>query len=105
MRTVLFWAITLRIVVIPYRRFGTTYRSHLPLFAVLAQKSAILVCLFVFVFVTCRLFVLCRWPFYSLSVSRFCVDEGTTQLRSAEERIPTLRDVKFLQTQFLISHA
>ena len=29
MRTALFWAITQRVVVIPYRRFGTTYRSHL----------------------------------------------------------------------------
>ena len=28
-RTALFWAITQRIVVIPYRRFETTYRSHL----------------------------------------------------------------------------
>jgi hypothetical protein len=27
MRAVLFWFITQRIVVIPYRRFGTTYRS------------------------------------------------------------------------------
>jgi len=29
MRTALFWAITNRAVVIPYRRFGTTYPSHL----------------------------------------------------------------------------
>jgi hypothetical protein len=29
MRTALFWAITLLVVVIPYRRFGRTYRSHL----------------------------------------------------------------------------
>jgi len=29
MRTALFWAITSREMVIPYRRFGTTYRSHL----------------------------------------------------------------------------
>ena len=29
MRTVLFWIIARRVVVIPYRRFGTTYRSHL----------------------------------------------------------------------------
>ena len=29
MRTALFRAITRRVVVIPYRRFGTTYRSHL----------------------------------------------------------------------------
>ena len=29
MRTALFWAITQRVVVISYRRFGTTYRSHL----------------------------------------------------------------------------
>jgi hypothetical protein len=27
MRTALFWAITQGVVVIPYRRFGTTYRS------------------------------------------------------------------------------
>jgi hypothetical protein len=27
-RTVLFWVITLRLMVIPYRRFGTTYRSQ-----------------------------------------------------------------------------
>jgi hypothetical protein len=29
MRCTLFWEIAQRIVVIPYRRFGTTYRSHL----------------------------------------------------------------------------
>jgi hypothetical protein len=29
MRTALFWAITQRVVVIPYRRFGTTYLSHI----------------------------------------------------------------------------
>ena len=29
LRTALFWAITQRVVVIPYRRFGTTYRSCL----------------------------------------------------------------------------
>ena len=29
MRSVLFWDITQWIVVIPYRRFGTTYKSHL----------------------------------------------------------------------------
>jgi len=29
-RTALFWAITQRVVVISYRRFGTTYRSHPP---------------------------------------------------------------------------
>jgi len=29
MRTALFWAITQRVVVIYYRRFGTTYRSYL----------------------------------------------------------------------------
>jgi len=29
MRTAFFWGITQRIVVIYYRRFGTTYRSHL----------------------------------------------------------------------------
>ena len=28
MRTSLFWAITQRVVVIYYRRFGTTYRYH-----------------------------------------------------------------------------
>jgi hypothetical protein len=28
MRTPLFWVITQRVVVISYRRFGTTYRSH-----------------------------------------------------------------------------
>jgi len=28
MRTALFWAIVQRIVVIPYRRFGTTYLPH-----------------------------------------------------------------------------
>jgi hypothetical protein len=27
--TALFWVITQRVVVINYRRFGTTYRSHL----------------------------------------------------------------------------
>ena len=30
MRTVLFWVVTQRLVVISCRRFGTTYRSHLP---------------------------------------------------------------------------
>jgi hypothetical protein len=29
LRTALYWAVTQRVVVIPYRRFGTTYRSHL----------------------------------------------------------------------------
>jgi hypothetical protein len=29
LRTELFWAITQRVVVIPYRRFGTTNRPHL----------------------------------------------------------------------------
>ena len=29
MRTALFWVITQRVVVISYRRFGSTYRSHL----------------------------------------------------------------------------
>jgi len=29
MRSALFWAITQPVVVIPHRRFGTTYRSHL----------------------------------------------------------------------------
>jgi len=29
MRTAVFWVVTQRAVVIPYRRFGTTYRSHL----------------------------------------------------------------------------
>ena len=29
-RTVLFWVITQQVVVISYRRFGTTYRSHPP---------------------------------------------------------------------------
>jgi len=29
MRTALFWVIMQRVVVIPYRCFGTTYRSHL----------------------------------------------------------------------------
>ena len=29
LRIGIFWAITQRVVVIPYRRFGTTYRSHL----------------------------------------------------------------------------
>ena len=29
LRTALFWVITQRVVVICYRRFGTTYRSHL----------------------------------------------------------------------------
>jgi hypothetical protein len=28
-RTALFWVITQRVVVFSYRRFGTTYRSHL----------------------------------------------------------------------------
>jgi len=28
-KTALFWTVTQRVVVIPYRRFGTTYRSHL----------------------------------------------------------------------------
>jgi len=35
MRTTLFWVVTQRVVVISYRRFGTTYRSHL-------QRSRIL---------------------------------------------------------------
>ena len=29
MRTALFWVITQRVVVIAYRRFGITYRSHI----------------------------------------------------------------------------
>jgi hypothetical protein len=29
MRTALFWDITQRVLVVPYRRFGTTYQSHL----------------------------------------------------------------------------
>ena len=29
LRTALYWAITQRLVVIPHRRFGTTYPSHL----------------------------------------------------------------------------
>jgi len=29
LRTAFFWGITQDAVVIPYRRFGTTYRSHL----------------------------------------------------------------------------
>jgi len=29
LRTALFWAISQRVVLIPYRRFGTNYRSHL----------------------------------------------------------------------------
>jgi len=29
MRNVFFWVITQRVVVIPYLRFGTTYRSYL----------------------------------------------------------------------------
>jgi len=29
LRTAIFWAITQRAVVVPYRRLGTTYRSHL----------------------------------------------------------------------------
>jgi len=29
LRTVLFWAVTHRVEGISYRRFGTTYRSHL----------------------------------------------------------------------------
>jgi hypothetical protein len=29
LRTVLFWAVTHRVEAIFYRRFGTTYRSHL----------------------------------------------------------------------------
>jgi len=29
MRTALFWAVTQRALVIPYRRFGTTYQYHL----------------------------------------------------------------------------
>jgi len=29
MRTALFWFIAQRVVVISYRRFGTTYRSHI----------------------------------------------------------------------------
>ena len=29
MRTALIWTITQRVVVIPYQRFETTYRSHL----------------------------------------------------------------------------
>ena len=27
-RTVPFWAITQRVVILPYRRFGTSYQSH-----------------------------------------------------------------------------
>jgi len=30
LRSAIFWIITQCVVVIPYRRFGTTYRSHLP---------------------------------------------------------------------------
>jgi len=30
LKSAIFWIITQRIVVIPYRRFGTIYRSHLP---------------------------------------------------------------------------
>jgi len=30
MRTALFWVITQRVVIISYRRSGTTYRAHLP---------------------------------------------------------------------------
>jgi hypothetical protein len=30
LRSALLWTITQRVVVIPYRRFGTTYRPHLP---------------------------------------------------------------------------
>jgi len=29
MRTALFWAVTQQLVIIPFRRFGTTYRSRL----------------------------------------------------------------------------
>jgi len=39
MRTTLFWVITQREVVIPYRRFGTTYRSRI-------QESRIQIFLF-----------------------------------------------------------
>jgi hypothetical protein len=37
LRIELFWAVTRRVEAISYRRFGTTYRSHL------AHKSAVLV--------------------------------------------------------------
>jgi len=37
--TVLFWDFTQRVVVIPYRRFSTTYRSHLQ-FSRIPEKSS-----------------------------------------------------------------
>ena len=51
MRTALFWVVTLRIVVILYRRFGSTYRSHfqgvknprpLKMGCIITQKRAVL---------------------------------------------------------------
>jgi len=35
----LFWAITQRLVVIPYRRCGTTYRSHLPVSRIQEERK------------------------------------------------------------------
>ena len=62
--TVLFWVITLRVLAITYRRFGTTYRSHLqgsriqePIATtrcVMTQKSAVLIyCCFGLWFLHC----------------------------------------------------
>jgi hypothetical protein len=47
-RTALFWVITQRVVVIPYRRFGTTYQCHLQgffrtaLFWVITQRVVVI---------------------------------------------------------------
>jgi len=47
-RTALFWVITQRVVIILYRRFGTTYQSHLQgfirtaLFRVITQRVVVI---------------------------------------------------------------
>jgi hypothetical protein len=38
--TLLFWVVTQRVVVIPYRRFGTTYRSHLQFSRIPEDRSS-----------------------------------------------------------------
>jgi hypothetical protein len=40
MRTTLFWVITQRVVLITYRRFGTSYRSHLQWSRILDYHAA-----------------------------------------------------------------
>jgi hypothetical protein len=42
MKIALFWALKQRIVVIPYRRFGTTYRSHLQCSGIQGRDSRLL---------------------------------------------------------------